>query len=603
MANWRLIRQIIPWAGLVLLIFGAKLWLIDNAGSSLPVWDQIDGEGENAVRPWLESRLTADDILRPHNEHRIVFTKLYTLGLTAINQQWDSYVTTVLNALIHALFVPVFLLWIRQRVTGIPFAVLATVVTALWILPLDWENTLNGFQSQFYFLIWFTFLHLLGVLSAERFGWRWGLGQLCGFLALGTMGSGLMSSLAIIAVVGWDCLQRRRCTAFQLTTIGLSLVWFVIGWLSRTHVPGHDYLRAQSFTDVLVAAASIFTWPVQSWLPFALFFATPLAWFVLPKLRSPSRDGFDRTFIGLAVWFVGIALTIAIYRNQGGPLSSRYLDQFAIGLVLQGVSLALIAHSRWRTAFLTLWVAVLALNFTTDVQQTWSNVLQRRAPDLARQEANVRAYFATQDPAHLLDKSVSEIPHPSGAVLVDRWQHASIQKVMPAAVRAPINFAPISAAEAAKLPPAPYPIIAASPAGVQIEPWTWRSERQSADTLPILRFRINGGLGDPESAITMRIVSELGSTRIVPDGSGRNRWKTINVFRPEGEWWIELTDSDGTEHIALTAPVELGWLSWFAEKLLKYHLWLGSAGLALLLGGILAQGRLGESPIPEASLE
>ena len=200
----------------------------------------------------------------------------------------------------------------------------------------------------------------------------------------------------------------------------------------------------------------------------------------------------------------------------------------------------------------------------------------------------MRNYFATQDPSHLLNKSEQAIPHPSGEVLVDRWQHASIQKVMPAAVRAPVAFPAISAEDAADLPPAPYPIIASSPAGVQIEPWTWRSERQSADTLPILRFRINGGLGDPETAITMRIVSDTGSTRIVPDGSARNRWKTINVFRPDGEWWIELTDSDGSERIALTAPVELGWLSWFSEKLLKYHLWLASTGIALLLSGILA---------------
>ena len=80
MVNWHLIRRVIPWLGLVLLIVGAKLWLIDSVGSSLPVWDQIDGEGENAIRPFLEHRLTLDDLWRPHNEHRIVFTKLYAIA-------------------------------------------------------------------------------------------------------------------------------------------------------------------------------------------------------------------------------------------------------------------------------------------------------------------------------------------------------------------------------------------------------------------------------------------------------------------------------------------------------------------------------------------
>jgi hypothetical protein len=595
--NWQQLRQLIPWTGLVLFIFGAKLWLIDTTGSSLPVWDQIDGEGENAIRPWLEDRLTPADILRPHNEHRIVLTKLSTLALTAINQQWDSYVTTVFNALIHALFVPVFLLWIRQRITGIPFAAIAAIVTALWILPLNWENTLNGFQSQFYFLIWLTFLHLAGVLGSDRFSWKWGAGQGCGLLALGAMGSGLMSSIAVLMVVGWDCLRQRRANRFQLTTLGLSLLWILIGWISRTQVPGHDPLRAESLGEVITVLGTILVWPTQAGLPFTLLFAVPLIWTVVTRLRSAHRDGFDRTFVGLAIWFAGIAATIAIYRNHGSPLSSRYLDQFALGLVLQGVSLALIAHSRWRTGLLTLWVAVLALSFTTAVQHTWRTVLQNRPADVARQEANVRHYLATQDPASLLEKPESEIPHPSGAVLVERWQHASIQQVMPAAVRAPVAIPAIGAADLSQLPPAPYPIIASSPAGSQIEPWTWRSARQSADTLPVLRFRINGGLGDPEAALSMRIVSDLGATRVVPDGSARNRWKTINVFRPAGEWWIELNDSDGAERIALTAPVELGWLSWFSEKLLKYHRWFVSSGLALLFGGILASA---PTPPPSA---
>ena len=600
MANWHLIRRVIPWLGLVLLIVGAKLWLIDSVGSSLPVWDQIDGEGENAIRPYLENRLTLDDLWHPHNEHRIVFTKLYAIALTALNGQWDSYVETVGNAILHALFVPFLLLWVRRRVTGIPFATLATVVTVLWILPLDWENTLQGFQSQFYFLIWLSFLHLRGVLEADHFGWKWTLGQICGLLVLGTMGSGLLSSLAIIAVVGGTCLQTRKISPFQLVTLGLSALWATLGWLSRTHVPGHDYLIADSVGTALSGAAAILTWPMDSWLPFSIVFAAPLGWALWQQLRSRERPVFDRTFVALTVWFLGIVATIAIFRVGGGALSSRYLDQFIIGLVLQGLALALIPNTRWRTLLISGWVAALALTSTAKVQETWHDILQPRPANFAQQEANVRAYFATQDPSHLLNKSVNELPHPSGEVLLDRWQHESIQRVMPAAVRAPVAFPIIPTELTQELPPAPYPVIAASPAGNQIEPWTWTSPRQPATTLPLLRFRFNGALGDPESALAMRVVSDLGSIRVVPDGSAQNRWKTINVVRPEGEWWIELTDSDGAEHLALTAPVELGWLSWFCEKLLKYHVWLISFGAALLLGGLLASAPRVVPPREEA---
>ena len=46
------IRRWVIWTGLVLLVIGAKLWLIDTTGSSVPRWDQLDGEGEYVLRPW-----------------------------------------------------------------------------------------------------------------------------------------------------------------------------------------------------------------------------------------------------------------------------------------------------------------------------------------------------------------------------------------------------------------------------------------------------------------------------------------------------------------------------------------------------------------------
>ena len=86
----------------------------------------------------------------------------------------------------------------------------------------------------------------------------------------------------------------------------------------------------------------------------------------------------------------------------------------------------------------------------------------------------------------------------------------------------------------------------------------------------------------------MRVVSDAWGVTVEPDGPAPNRWKTINVIRPPGEWWIELSDRDSIASVALTAPVELGWLSWGTEKAIKYHLWFMSIGLALILGGLLA---------------
>ncbi|MGY8720200.1 MAG: hypothetical protein ACKVI3_20750, partial [Verrucomicrobiia bacterium] len=176
---------------------------------------------------------------------------------------------------------------------------------------------------------------------------------------------------------------------------------------------------------------------------------------------------------------------------------------------------------------------------------------------------------------------------PSAAVLNDRWGHDVIQQIMPAAVRAPLKIDGDKSPVPTEIPLSLYPVMAASPAGSQTESWMWRSKRYSAETLRFLRFRINGGLGDPESALTMRLVSDSSVVEVIPEGSARNRWKTINVLRPPGEWWIELEDNDNLEHIALTSPVELGVISWAVEKAIKYHLWWMSLSGVLLLGALV----------------
>jgi hypothetical protein len=588
MAVWLRIRPVLLWAGIILLIFGAKLWLIERHGSSLPIMDQIDGEGERLLRPWFEGRFNAGMLWSPHNEHRIVLTKLYTLGLTLLNGQWDAYVQVVANALLHALFVPVLLAWLHRRVQGVGFVLLSSVVAILWILPLGWENTLQGFQSQFYFLIWLSYFQIRGVLSEKRFGWAWAGGQVCGLLALGTMASGLLSSLAVIGVVGWGCIQQRRVTRWELVTLILSAIWVGLGWFTRNPVAGHDYLRAETPGEAVSALANILAWPLHTWLPFTLVFALPLVWWTWQLLRQPERDGFESAFIALALWFGLNALSLAVLRNQGVTLSSRYTDIFAIGLVLQGVALAQGRASRWRQGLFLLWVAGVTGFLVPKVQHILTKTLPARSSNITRQESRVRDYFATQDSAHIINFSYPEIPHPSGEMLHQSWQHTSLQQLMPAAVRAPLIGTMTPVQPSPDLPPAPYPILAISPLERQTTPWLWRSERFPASTLPVLRFKILGALGDPQAALAMHICTEHDRQPVVPDGPARHRWKTINVMRPMGEWWIELEDSDSLERVALTAPVELGRLSWAAEKLIKYHLWWLSAGLGcVVLGSLL----------------
>ncbi|MCF3652115.1 hypothetical protein [Synoicihabitans lomoniglobus] len=588
MATWNRLRHLITWTGLILFVVGGKLWLIDTTGSSVPRWDQVDGEGEYVLRPWSDGEFKLIDAWKPHNEHRIVYTKLSTLGIVMLNGQWDAFVQMLVNAVLHAMLLPFLLSWIRPRVTGIQFALLALVGTALWVLPIAWENTLQGFQSQFYYLIWLSLLQIRGVFGSNRFDARWIGGQLCGLLVLGAMGSGLLSSLAVGTVVGVEMLRSRSASRWQITTLALSVLWTVLGWLSRTPFPGHDPLRVKSVGEFLDGMAQITTWPLQGWLPWALIFAAPMVIVMIRLIRQRERAAFEREYLGIAAWVTLIVVATVVYRYHGAILSSRYLDQFSFGLILQGVALAwLPLAKKWRTSLMVVWTMAVGFALVQITERLERSTLPTYKARVDQQETHVRHYLATQDPSYLRDKGMHDLPHPSGELLFQRWQHRGIQLMMPAAVREPVPIPAASNDVLNGLPPPTYPVIAASPAGTQTEPWTWRSPPMPDNTLPVLRFRFTGALGDPDAALSMRIVSAEGDVTVRPDGPARGRWRTINVFRPAGEWWIELTDADTLESFALTAPVEMGWLSWATEKLLKFHVWILSAGLTLVGGGLL----------------
>src|ERR1035438_9327464 len=136
------------------LAFGAKLVLVHACGSDVPYMDQWDAVGNALLAPRAQGELRAADFLRPHNEHRPVFTRLIDYALAVSNRQWDPLLEMTVNAAIHACLCAALLLFARRLVTGLRYACAALVITLLFVLPFDWENTLQGFQSQFYLLEW-----------------------------------------------------------------------------------------------------------------------------------------------------------------------------------------------------------------------------------------------------------------------------------------------------------------------------------------------------------------------------------------------------------------------------------------------------------------
>ena len=146
-----------PFFSSLIILISLKLLLIQYAGFPQPVWDQWDAQGLYLYVPYLDGNLTLSALFEPHNEHRILTTRILSLALLLANGQWDPILEMVVNSILHIIS---FLILIKiistiseKKITQVTIF----VGMFIWMLPFGWDNALSGFQSQFYLLLIFSF--------------------------------------------------------------------------------------------------------------------------------------------------------------------------------------------------------------------------------------------------------------------------------------------------------------------------------------------------------------------------------------------------------------------------------------------------------------
>ncbi|MEI7552885.1 MAG: hypothetical protein WCL24_11200, partial [Verrucomicrobiota bacterium] len=525
-------------------------------------------------------------------------TKLFALGLFTLNGQWDGFVETVAAAAVHTLAALLLVLLGRRWLHGTGLALYAALLVLLFTLPFSWENSIFGFQSTFYFLLLFSLGHIWLSLERDRFGVRWMLGQVSGVLAVLSMASGFFSSLAILAVLGHRFARERRWSVQQGTTAGLAVGLSVVGWLMKNEVPGHAPLHAHGLGQFTLALLELVAWPGSALFPWSLVLFAPALWFILRRTRSRTTSPDDAILLGLLAWLVLQCLATAYARGgSGAVLSPRYLDLLAVNVALGLLFLLREFSGRPRPWLAALWLAAVVAGLAQQSRAKWHDFVAPNIPRQQRQEANVRAYLRTGDSAHLLNQPWGEVPYPVGEVLLQRLSFPVIQAIMPPSVRRSVsvsNGAPDRIP--AGVPAAQRPVALSTWSGTPATPPVpWRSATQSAGALPILRFWIAGDLDPSGRAGRLVVKSAAGAVPVVPESASGTRWKSVNVFRPAGEWWLEAEGTANGAWFAFTEPVEVGRWTWVAEKLLKLHFTVMLVGAGMLAaGGWLARRRADE---------
>jgi len=607
-------------ACLFALVLGARWAVVNRDGMDLPEWDQWDAEGLHLLAPWYQGHFTLGELFLPHNEHRVVLTKLVNLGLTTANGQWDQRLETAVNSAIAALIAAAFFGWGTSFLTRRWHAPLFLLLAALYGLPFASENIINGFHSQQLFLVGLSFGAIAGTAGNGR-GTRW-FGLSCMALALLTMASGFFAAAVVLGVLLLAGIRRERAWAALVPVIVIAAILVAAGCLTRVSVPYLESAKAHSF----VAFASTFfqcaEWPaageknawlsVLLWLPWCW-----LVWRVLTGAGGPLR-GPGMVLSGLGAWVLLQLLATAYARGAGGnPPPSRYVDTLIVGAVVNALAIGWLfvfggldrAGRRAAAAVALLWLAPFAAGCAVQLQSVFHDQLPEGRRYRHYCIENVRNYLATGDEAYLRHE---EIPYPGTDGFLARLRTQPLRELLPASVRDPLPLTGSGAGGFVRLDSRrgqdsrPQPRAGGSQQGLPPECpllsnavfWgsfdpaertgagVWESRPLPPPRAGWLKFEVAGYPGESGSGIDLRDAATgrfLAS--VSPDRTPGNSWRSAYVRAPARPFIVAAHDDDPKEWVAFSQPVEMGTLSYLAWRCVKNGLLLAglSAGAAFAL--------------------
>lgn len=622
------------------IVLGLKWATFDRFGSAMPDWDQWDAEACYSLTPWYENQPYLGPLFTPHNEHRVVVTKLQNLAVTILTGQWDVRVQCVANAFIHTTLATALWLIARRRLAPVSHAPLWFLAVALFGLPLAWQNILFGFHSQQYWLLLTSLVALALLPFARPWSFRWWIGAGAATLALFTMGSGLFAAAVVLLVLLFRLVCRDTPLRAAWPALALSLVLVAIGFLTRHEYPPHEHMKAKTVHDFVFSLVHSLQWPTSGphewaaailWLPWLVMAFRVLRPAASNPAASPHRDS-GQLILSLGGWILVQLLATAYARGANADYPApRYMDTLSFGIMANGLCLAWLRTStpafasRLFTGFAYVWLGVFGFGAFGLLKFNLEKDLPESRSYHFAAESHLRGYLATDDPAQL---AFDDIPYPSASTLMERLAPRSLRALMPAAVRPPLpvtvaSAGPFVEGRASQLALLTTPRLGLSPATLPLAstptwgtytteagPATtgeWRSAPLTAPLQGWLKFEIAGQLGESSGSLALELRdarTDAMLAAIAPTKVPGDAWRAAYVRAPREPFVIVARDHDATRWFAFSAPVEMARLSYLTWRVSRHGLLLaqfaGGAALALLGFAWLAERRLRASP-PTAS--
>jgi hypothetical protein len=599
----------LEYLALFLIVLGARLWLIFLYGSPVPFMDQWDGEGATLFKPWLEGTLCLSDLFQPHNEHRIVLSRLLALGLLALNGQWDAQLEMAVNALLCGAMAVLFAIAL-VKLFGPGFRTLIVLVVGLWsALPYGHENTLWAFESSFYLLLFFSLLAIWGLALHPLLSWRWWAGAAGLVLACLSMASGFFAALALLGLSALRLLTRRRSNRDSVILIVLCGAVVAIALYFRTTVPGHAAIRADSFMVWTIFFGSCLAWPFCGTPAACLLMYLPAGLLVVRYLGKRPAD-LDETWrrqtevvLAVSAWVILQAAAMA-YLRGGNTLPhpvSRYMDILALGALANFLAIPLLLKENSQGApprqtgvvLATCWITALVAGSIL-ISQRELGARTVRTQSLSAIEETVRAYVTTGDRTHLEGKPPTAIPYPRPQRLAMLLDDPTIRGILPAVVRAPLRVDTASDIGNAFVmdgyaPPVHNPPYERGWGSYSTQGLAARGSMQSqriTSRFRYLQFEITGYMRTG-LALVLQGEEIRKKARVIPTNREDEFWRLAYVAVPDKNIRILAEDDNAEEWFGFREPRELARFSHYADMLARSGKCICFGGAMLWLGLLL----------------
>jgi hypothetical protein len=584
------------FAGALLVLLGVKLWLIRTYANGTPFWDQWDAEAARLLEPYLHGTLGIQDLLAAHNEHRILFTRLFTLLLFELNGLWSPIVETTANAFLHVggIGLLTLLAWRAAGRGSLPL--LLVVALCLFLAPYGFENTLFGFQSQFYFVLIFSFGALWLLAVSPTLGPSWCAGILLAGMAYFSLASGVFAFAAGAATLA----VRGVLRGGHGSDLAGAAVLLALSALCVHFVPALDYhaaLRAPDVSAFARAAVPGLAWPFASPVA-AVLRNAPLLLFLASMLRGRPQGRDPRWFLfALALWCLGQEASLAFGRYQD-VLAPRYMDLHVVSLFANAAALAaLVLAGGWRSLRLpaVVWLAACLAMLATDLARgELAMRLDETRAITSRQEANLRAYLSGGDRAKFLAQPHFALPYPSSERLASLLDSPTLRSALPTHLQPQMVSAAVSGKGFG------VPGVPSTMASCDCRSTGSFGAAGTADVgeariayVPAAPARGDASVsllvaGFPSRGASVEILQDGRSRPLQFDGDPGERWTRVSVSIRNAPFELRLTDNAADGWIAVTDPVRAGRLEAAAERLQGYWRWVVLMGLGLMALGLLS---------------